>query len=382
MQKQVPLGNTFKANHHHRCYRNKATAKYILASRRGTEFVDLQGGKHSINNWVRSTCHVGMMPANGLQYVPPHPCQCYIEEKLNGFLALAARNDAELIYTDKVTPRLDKGPAFSEISNLKSQIAKMEDWPTFRHDAVRTGAVKTHVPDQLAPLWRVKAGRRVSPPIAVASHVYVSLIDEHHVVCLDAGSGKQVWEFAAGGRIDSPPTYHQGTLLFGSADGWVYCLRAADGQLAWRFRGAPADRLIGADGQLESAWPVHGSVLVQNDTAYFAAGRSSHLDGGIRLYGLDAATGQLRCQTQARRPGLHRGQSQGEHQAARGRVVGYSRGRWQRSLHAQRILRQRPQAPPRHAEAAGQRRLSGRQLFQAHSVDFGGAERLRQPARL
>ena len=302
MKKQVALGNIFKANHHHRCYRDKATVNYILASRRGTEFVDLNGGKHSINNWVRTTCHVGFMPANGLQYVPQHPCQCYIDEKLNGFLALAAHSDAELTFTDKVTPRCEQGPAFADIANLKAQDAKGADWPAFRHDAARTGAVQTHVPEKLTPLWRVKAGDRVSPPIAVGSRVYVSLIDEHHIVCLDAGSGKQVWEFAAGGRIDSSPTYYRGTLLFGSADGWVYCVRAADGQLAWRFRGSPTDRLIGAYGQLESAWPVHGSVLVQKDTVYFASGRSSHLDGGIRLYGLDPATGQLRYQTKLEGP--------------------------------------------------------------------------------
>jgi len=73
----------------------------------------------------------------------------------------------------------------------------------------------------------------------------------------------------------------------------VYCVRAADGQLVWRFHAAPATTLMGAFGQLESAWPVHGSVLVQNGTAYFAAGRSSQLDGGIYLYGVDAATGRL-----------------------------------------------------------------------------------------
>jgi hypothetical protein len=47
-------------------------------------------------------------------------------------------------------------------------------------------------------------------------------------------------------------------------------------------------------GRIESAWPVHGSVLVENDTVYFAAGRSSFLDGGIYLYGLDVASGQVR----------------------------------------------------------------------------------------
>ena len=42
---------------------------------------------------------------------------------------------------------------------------------------------------------------------------------------------------------------------------------------------------------------MHGSVLVQNGVAYFAAGRSSHLDGGLRVTAWTAATGELRCQT-------------------------------------------------------------------------------------
>jgi len=92
--------------------------------------------------------------------------------------------------------------------------------------------------------------------------------------------------------VDSPPTVYQGLVLFGSADGWVYCLRASDGALAWRFRAAPEERRVVIYDGLESAWPVSGSVLVQEGVAYFAAGRSSFLDGGIYLYGVDATTGE------------------------------------------------------------------------------------------
>ncbi len=60
----------------------------------------------------------------------------------------------------------------------------------------------------------------------------------------------------------------------------------------WRFLASPQQRLIVSRGQLESVWPVSGSVLVVNDIVYFAAGRSSYLDGGIRLYGLDPHTGR------------------------------------------------------------------------------------------
>jgi hypothetical protein len=49
-----------------------------------------------------------------------------------------------------------------------------------------------------------------------------------------------------------------------------------------------------AQEQIESLWPVHGSVLVHEGIAYVAAGRSSYLDGGIELYGLDPATGAVR----------------------------------------------------------------------------------------
>ncbi|MHC4251314.1 MAG: outer membrane protein assembly factor BamB family protein [Planctomycetota bacterium] len=294
--KSVPLGKIFKSHHHHRCYRNKATSRYILASRRGTEFVDLEDGKHTVHNWVRGTCHLGMMPANGLQYAPPHPCQCYIEEKLSGMIALApALDEAEAVgETAKgEADRLKRGPAFGGATGPQAgQEPGEEDWPAFRHDASRSGAATTRVPDGAERLWARRAGRRASAPIVVGERLFVALVDEHRVACLDATDGATLWTFAAGGRIDSPPTYHRGTVVFGSADGRVYCVQAEDGELVWRFRAAPAERLVGAFGQLESAWPVHGSVLLKDAKAYFAAGRTSQLDGGIRLYALDAATGE------------------------------------------------------------------------------------------
>jgi outer membrane protein assembly factor BamB len=47
---------------------------------------------------------------------------------------------------------------------------------------------------------------------------------------------------------------------------------------------------------------VHGSVLVQNGVVYFAAGRSSQLDGGVYLYGVDVLTGKLLHQTRLEGP--------------------------------------------------------------------------------
>jgi len=122
-------------------------------------------------------------------------------------------------------------------------------------------------------------------------------VDTHALCALDAASGAVLWEFTAGGRIDSPPTVDKGRVLFGSADGWVYCLRADSGDLIWRFRGAPEDKRLLVREQVESVWPVHGNVLVLNDTAYFVAGRSMFVDGGMRLYRLDTVTGKKLSET-------------------------------------------------------------------------------------
>jgi outer membrane protein assembly factor BamB len=294
--KRIPLGNIFKTHHHHRCYRNKATSRYILASRRGSEYVDLETGGHTVHNWVRGTCHLGMMPANGLQYAPPHPCVCYIDEKINGLTALApARPGSQAPRAQ----RFRKGPAFGRGAG---PAVERQDWPTFRGNGLRSGSVATEAPSQSGPLWRRKVGRKLAAPIAVGERLFVPLADEHAILAVGASDGEDLWRYTVGGRIDSPPTYHDGMLLFGSADGWVYCVRADDGQLAWRFRAAPEERFIAAFGQLESAWPVHGSVLVTDAVAYFAAGRSSHLDGGLYLFGLDATTGQVRYERKLEGP--------------------------------------------------------------------------------
>ena len=295
LEREVPLGKVFKTYHHHRCYRNKATVRYVIASRRGSEFIDLTGKEHSVNNWVRGTCHMGMLPANGLQYAPPHPCQCYNAEKLNGLNALSAARPSR--GPDQELPgQLERGPAHE---SAPAQAATSADWPTFRGNATRSGSSATRLPPALKMLWRAELGQRVAAPISVGEMVFVPLVDEHQIVACSVTDGSVLWRFHAGARIDSPPTYDRGSLLFGSADGHVYRLRADNGQLVWKLRAMLEDRQITAFGQLESAWPVHGSVLVADDPAtgkkmaYFAAGRSSHLDGGLRLFAVNATTGEI-----------------------------------------------------------------------------------------
>lgn len=280
---------------HHRCYRGKATDKYLLMSRTGIEFVDPKTEHWDINHWVRGACLYGVMPANGMVYNPPHPCACYLEAKLYGFNALAPASPTRAV-PKKVPParRLERGPAYGQIADSKSG---SQDWPTYRHDAARSGSTQTTVSGKLGQAWQTELGGRLSSVVIAEGKVFVASIDTHTVHALDATTGEPAWSYTAGARVDSAPTIWRGRVLFGSADGYVYCLRASDGALAWRFRAAPIDQRMTWFNQVESVWPVPGSVLVHEGVIWCVAGRSMFVDGGLRLIRLDAATGQLVAET-------------------------------------------------------------------------------------
>jgi outer membrane protein assembly factor BamB len=291
LKKRIVVRRLRSPEHHHRCYRNKATLRYIIAGMEGAEFMDLRGENHVQNNWLRGACRHGIMPCNGLLYVPSDQCFCQPGAKVLGFTAVAA----ELPSRKAAVPdeqRLEKGDAFGTVDR-SARDAGPHDWPTYRHDAARHGSTPSAVSPQVAPSWRTKLGGRLTAPVAAAGRVYVASCDAHTVYALDAKTGKLAWKYIAGGRVDSPPTIYKGLVLFGSADGRVYCLRAADGALVWRFLAAVSDCRIGYFDQIESVWPVHGSVLLRDGVAYATAGRSTYLDGGIRVYGLDPFTGRV-----------------------------------------------------------------------------------------
>ncbi|MFC1497603.1 PQQ-binding-like beta-propeller repeat protein [Verrucomicrobiota bacterium] len=298
---------------HHRCHRAKATEKYILTSRSGIEFVNVRGKEErSRHDWTRGECLYGLMPANGLIYTPPHACACYVLAKLNGLNALAPKSEAGRVKRE-AKERLIKGPAYSGVQNLSSVVRPLSsasgkiprsasrvprsDWPTYRHDPARSGYTPNHVPADLKSAWKTKLGGRLSALVVAGKQCYVASIDTHTVYALDADSGKEIWNYIAGGPVDSPPSVHAGHVVFGCRDGWIYCLRAADGKLIWRFRAAPRDERIMAFEQIESSWPVHGSVLIRENEVHCVAGRSMFLAGGIRYLRLNIKTGELISET-------------------------------------------------------------------------------------
>jgi outer membrane protein assembly factor BamB len=341
--------------HHHRCYRNKATERFYLAGEEGIEYIDFDTGALDVHHWMRGACAYGILPANGLIYLPTHSCGCHSNAKLNGFIALATegvgeaggdeggrflegpawgevaderggegergrRGDKETRAVrgspdpahemDRRSPKAFGGrPAVAETagsgdprraqadsqpSTLDSQSS---DWPVYRHDNRRSSFVATDVSTTASLQWTAKLGGELTAPVIAGGRVFVAVRDGCRLVCLDAKSGEPRWEFLPEGGLDTPPSFYRGWLIFGTRAGYVYALNAEDGAMAWRFRAAPADVRLTAMNRLESPWPVHGSVLVLDGKAYCVAGRSMHLNGGMYVFALDVDTGEVLQQT-------------------------------------------------------------------------------------
>jgi len=281
---------------HPRCYRNRITHKYYINSMTGgTDLLALDGGAEFPSPWMRATCGLAVTPSYGRLYSSPYVCACEIGTMLLGFNCTYNQSrDKGKVMAVQPEPRLVKGPAFGSVISHQSSDISEESWPTYRHDNARSGMTRASIPEQLKVAWETKLPGPPTAAVVAGGLLLTAVRNRHTVYALDSRTGARKWRFTADGPVDSPPTLHHGLALFGCRSGWVYCVDAATGKLVWKFSDMPAARLICDREQLESAWPVNGSVMVKDGLVYFAAGRSSFLDGGIVVYALDPATGTVK----------------------------------------------------------------------------------------
>jgi outer membrane protein assembly factor BamB len=187
-----------------------------------------------------------------------------------------------------------------------------EDWPTWRHDPLRSGVTNEKLAPPLQQLWAFRSRQthlvpktQESPqnakypwvtwyslPMSAAGDaIYFNSAADGRTVCLDAATGKKRWEFIAGAAVNRTPTIWDGKVYVGSDDGHVYCLDAKTGTIVWQFKAAPTDRMLISYGKPVSTWPVRTDVAVDKGVAYFAAGVFPH--DGTFMFALDAKTGKL-----------------------------------------------------------------------------------------
>jgi outer membrane protein assembly factor BamB len=148
LAEKLDTSDVFTPGHHLRCYQSKATENFIITPNRGAEFVSVTGEANTQNDWLRGPCRYGIMPGNGLLYAGPNPCFCFPGVKLIGFNALAPAGEA---HKPPSAERLLRGNAYDQGRGLATAAQDADDdWPTYRHDPRRTGAVECEVPAQVS----------------------------------------------------------------------------------------------------------------------------------------------------------------------------------------------------------------------------------------
>jgi outer membrane protein assembly factor BamB len=189
--------------------------------------------------------------------------------------------------------------------------ARAEDWPTFRHDRLRTAATKEKLKLPLEQVWVFRSRQSKYAPkfkgdlhiettpefnryalaiTAADGSLFFTSAADGRVVCLDAKTAKIRWQFIAGSAVNRAPVWAHGKIYVGSDDGKVYCLDARTGKVVWQYKAAPADRWFFSFGQLSSIWPVRTDIVVDGGVACFGTGVFPH--DGTFVYCLDARTGK------------------------------------------------------------------------------------------
>lgn len=134
-----------------------------------------------------------------------------------------------------------------------------------------------------------RVGSLETPAVDTGRIELVAVSHQHRLEARAAGD--VLWAFVADGRISSGPVLLGDVAVFGDHAGWVYAVALKDGSQRWKHLVAPTHRLIGNNGQLESAWPVYG-VAVMDGQIIASAGTHVGTGGGVWVTSLHPISGK------------------------------------------------------------------------------------------
>ena len=107
---------------HQRCYRSKATAKYVIPVTNGHRIRRPAKSNLGCPSPAGGACLNGVLPANGMTYITPHPCACNTESMLRGFSGLVAPEMQKAVTDLKETLALSKVLLTIHLSKNKPRV--------------------------------------------------------------------------------------------------------------------------------------------------------------------------------------------------------------------------------------------------------------------
>jgi outer membrane protein assembly factor BamB len=185
-----------------------------------------------------------------------------------------------------------------------------KEWPMFHHDPEHTGYSTSVAPNTNNTIWNYTTGDWIwsSSPTVADGKVYVGSWD-NKTYCLNATTGKQIWNYTTGWFVESSPAVAYGRVYVGSYDSKIYCLNDTTGAQIWNYTtgdivvSSPAvvdDRVyVGSlDNKTyclnattgEHIWNYTAGDWVSSSPAV-ADGRVYIGSGDQKIYCLDASTG-------------------------------------------------------------------------------------------
>ncbi|MFQ6081082.1 MAG: PQQ-binding-like beta-propeller repeat protein [Candidatus Bathyarchaeia archaeon] len=147
-----------------------------------------------------------------------------------------------------------------------------EDWPMLRRDAAYTGSDGTPVQAPLEKVWEFRAGGNIESSPAVAYGMVFFGSKDKNVYAIDAATGRRRWVFKTRKSITTSPVVADGIVYVASNDKNLYAIDAQTGQKRWQF----------STGNDISSTPAVGHGMV------FFGCKDKH------IYAIDTQTGQRR----------------------------------------------------------------------------------------
>lgn len=218
-------------------------------------------------------------------------------ESRNGFVRIPETSaKASLSGGSSGKPAAESSPAAKD-SSAKKDASHAESWPGWR--GPNRDGTTAWLPDVLPAepewRWRVALGGTGLGGIAATDRYVIvpdrDALDTNDVFrCLDAASGKPVWELAypAPGKLDygnSPratPLVHGDKVYALGAMGDVHCVSLEDGRVLWKTN------VLKQFGAKLPTWGMCASPLIVDNTLILNPGAP-----GASVVALDAATGEL-----------------------------------------------------------------------------------------